>query len=300
MSLTLDEAIARIPFLKDKKVEATPLKGGITNLNYKLESEGKAYVLRITGEQTEKLGISRKAEYLANLEAGKLGIAPEVVYYIEPEGYMVTRFIQGTKLPPEIITKPEYLVKVASKLKLFHEKGPKLPVKFNVFRRIEMLTQVSRQNGANFPKDFDKIRGKVKEAEEALIKDPFVPKPCHNDLLNGNWMEEAGDVKLLDWEYAGMGDIFFDLANFSHHHDLTDEQINVFLKAYFGKSTPKLFARLKIMWPMSEMHEAMWGTTQTKISKLDEDYQAYADKWFERVREHTGASDWDNWLIEVS
>ena len=95
MGLTLEQAIARVPFLKGATdIKTTELKGGITNLNYKLESGGKAYVLRVTGETTGLLGIKRDVEYASNKAAGELGIAPEVYYFIEPEGYLVTRFIK--------------------------------------------------------------------------------------------------------------------------------------------------------------------------------------------------------------
>jgi len=96
-----------------------------------------------------------------------------------------------------------------------------------------------------------------------------------------------------------MGDIFFDLANFSHHHRLNEEQIDNLLYEYFGEVTDKHYARLRLMWPMSELHEAMWGTTQTGISKLEEDFQGYADLWFARVRQHVTDSHWDQWLKVV-
>jgi hypothetical protein len=72
------------------------------------------------------------------------------------------------------------------------------------------------------------------------------------------------------------------------------------LQEYFGEATPKNFARLKLMWPMSEIHESMWGTTQTGISKLDEDFQGYADLWFGRVRQHVTDNRWDQWLRDAS
>ena len=302
MALTLEQAIARVPFLAEAKdVVSTPLTGGITNLNYKIDADGKSYVLRITGANTDKLGIQRDVEYCANLAAGLLGIAPEVLYYIEPEGYLVTRFIKAKRMPPEVITRPENIVRVARKLRLFHRKGPELKAEFNVFRRVEMLAGVSKEKNCKFPFDFNWIRQQMRAVEEALMKDPYIPTPCHDDLLNLNWLDEdvpgeIGEVRLLDWEYAGMGDIFFDLANFSHHHRLEDDQVRLLLQEYFGEVTPKNFARLKLMWPMSEIHEAMWGTTQTGISTLDEDFQGYADLWFARAREHIADPRWEWWL----
>jgi thiamine kinase-like enzyme len=305
MTLTLSEAIARVPFLAEAKdLTSAPLTGGITNLNYRIDAGGQSYVLRITGAGTERLGIRRDVEHQANLAAGRLGVAPEVAYFIEPEGYLLTRFINGKRLPPEEITRPENLLRVVRKLRLFHRRGPDLKGEFNAFRRVEMLTEVSKNAGCRFPVDFDWLMQKMREAEEALLKDPYPPSPCHNDLLNLNWLDEEvpggiGEIRLLDWEYAGMGDIFFDLANFCHHHRLSDDRVRLLLGEYFGEVTAKTFARLKLMWPASEMHEAMWGTTQTGISTLDEDFQGYADLWFGRVREHVVDARWEQWLRDV-
>ncbi|MBK8780456.1 MAG: phosphotransferase family protein [Anaerolineales bacterium] len=305
MTLAIDKAIAKVPFLKDSKnIKKTPLSGGITNLNFKIDADGRSYVIRLAGEGTDQLGIKRDVEYAANYAAGQLGIAPEVVYFIEPEGYIVTRFITGKRIMPEDIVKPDYLARVAKKLRLFHRNAPKLKGEFNVFRRVEMLTKVSKSNNAKFPHDWDFIMKKMREAEKALLKDPYIPTPTHNDLLNLNWLDEEvagdiGEIRLLDWEYAGMGDIFFDLGNFSHHHRLNEEQVDTFLYEYFGEVTDKQYARLRIMWPMSELHEAMWGTTQTGISKLEEDFQGYADLWFGRFRQHVTDFRWEEWLKDV-
>ncbi len=306
MPLTLEQAIARVPFLaKAKGLVSTPLTGGITNLNYKIDADGKSYVLRITGEGTEKLGIRRDVEYCANLAAGQLGIAPEVVFYIEPEGYLLTRFIKGRRMPPEVLRQPDNVVRVVRKIRLFHRRAPRLEAEFNGFRIIELLTKVGRENNCKFPQDFDWIMQEVRRVEHALLKDPYTPTPCHNDLLNLNFLEEEApggidEIRLLDWEYAGMGDVFFDLANFSHNHGLNDEQMRLLLQEYFGEVTPGTWARLRLMWPISELREALWGVAQTGISKLDEDFQGYADLWFGRAREQLTDPRWSQWLKEVA
>ena len=305
MALTLEESISRVPFLRGAKdIKTTPLSGGITNLNYKIETGGKAYVLRITGEDTDKLGIQREVEHQANLAAGRLGVAPEVEYFIEPEGYLLTRFVKGKHISPEVIVRPENIVRVVHKLRLFHRRGPELKGEFNVFRRVEMLTATSKQYNCQFPYDFDWIMAMMRQVEDALLKDAYLPTPCHNDLLNLNWLDEdvageLGEIRLLDWEYAGTGDIFFDLANFCLHHQPNDEMVRLLLQDYFGEVTPRNYARLKLMWPMAGIHEAMWGTTQTGISTLDEDFQGYADLWFGRVRQCLTDWRWDQWLKDV-
>lgn len=305
MTLAIDKAIAKVPFLANSKnIKKTPLSGGITNLNFKIDADGRSYVIRLAGEGTEQLGIKRDVEHAANKAAGELGIAPEIMYFIEPEGYIVTRFINGKPIPPDVLKQPDYLSNVVKKIRLFHRRGPKLNGEFNVFQRVEMLTKVSKGNGAKFPGDWDWILQKMNDAKMALEKDPYTPTPCHNDLLNLNWIneeiaDEIGELRLMDWEYAGMGDIFFDIGNFSHHHRLNDDQVRYFLREYFGEVNDKHYARLRLMWPMSELHEAMWGTTQTGISKLEEDFQGYANLWFGRFRQHVTDYRWEQWLKDV-
>jgi thiamine kinase-like enzyme len=306
MSLTLEQAIGRIPFLKDARgLRITELKGGITNRNYKIESDGKAYVLRITGEDTDLLGIRRDVEYAASKAAGELGVGPEVYYFIQPEGYLLTRFIRGKHIPTEVIGRPENIRRVAEKVRLFHTRAPALPSEFNAFRAVESLAKVSREHQAQFPVDFGDLMARVEQVEAAFLKNPYAPAPCHCDLLNLNFMDEEmpggkSELRILDWEYAGMGDIFFDLANFGHHHHLSDEIVRVLLQAYFGEVRPRDFARLKLLWPVSEMREALWGTTQTGISKLDEDFQGYAEQWFANARNSMSDPRWPQWLKDVT
>jgi thiamine kinase-like enzyme len=306
MTLTLEQAIARVPFLAQAaNVTTTPLSGGITNLNYRIDADGKSYVLRITGAGTDRLGIRRDVEYEANLAAGRLGIAPEVLYYIEPEGYLLTRFIKGKTMPPAVMRQPDNIVRVVKKLRLFHRRGPRLKAEFNGFRNVEHLISIAKEHKCAFPFDFDWIMQETQAIEAALCKNPYTPTPCHDDLLNLNFLDEevpgeTGEVRLLDWEYAGMGDVFFDLANFSHNHGLNDEEVRLLLQEYFGEVTSKDVARLMLMWPVSELREAMWGTAQTGLSKLDEDFQGYADLWFGRVRQHLADPRWSQWLVDVA
>ena len=71
----------------------------------------------------------------------------------------------------------------------------------------------------------------------SVARGPQAPRPCHNDLLNANFIAAGSAIWLVDWEYAGMGDRFFDLANFSINHELDDAQNEQLLEAYFGRWT---------------------------------------------------------------
>lgn len=295
MALTLEEAIGRVPQWKGAKPKTTPLGGGITNQNYRVDIGDESFVLRIVGEKTELLGINREYEYAANLAAGNLGIAPQVYYYIQPEGYLVTRFITARPLPPDEIRQPENLQKVAELVKKFHAM-PHIPGSFSVYQIVEDYAKTALSYNVNLPENFEWLREQMYTAKQAFDKDSLPLCPCHNDLLNENFLQQDGKIYLLDWEYAGMGDPFFDLANFAVHHKLTDEEDRYFLSCYFDQVTQTRWARLKIMKILSDFREAMWAVVQIGISKLDFDYQAYADKHFDRMTQNINDPRWGQWL----
>jgi thiamine kinase-like enzyme len=299
MALSAEEAIARIPPWKNAVgLKISTLGGGITNQNFRVDVNGESFALRLPGENTGLLGVNREYEYAANTIAGKAGIAPEVIYFIRPEGCIVTRFIDGREIPPEEMRRPERIQEIVALLHKIHSM-PGLPGTFSAFRTVEDYSKIAQQYKVKFPDDFENLTARMYNAEKALDSKPRRLCPCHNDLLNANFL--MGDkIYILDWEYAGMGDPFFDLANFSNHHELSDEQAGFLLESYFGKYTPAQWAHLKIMQIMSDLREAMWGLVQTGISKLDFDFRGYADKFFERVFTNIYHPEWNPWLMEVS
>ena len=93
-------------------------------------------------------------------------------------------------------------------------------------------------------------------------------------------------MRIVDWEYAGMGDRFFDLANFSVNHELTDDQNEELLTAYFGELAEADLSALRLMRFMSDFREAMWGVVQQGLSELDFDFAAYASRALRAPRAH--------------
>jgi thiamine kinase-like enzyme len=273
-----EEIAARVWPGRETKLEV--LGGGITNRNFKVTVGGEAFVLRIGGKDTELLGIDREAEHAATLAAAELGIAPEVVAFLEPEGYLVTRFIDGNVLPPEEVRRPETLRRVAGALRRIHEGAP-FPTHFNSFRVVEAYLAIARERGVAEPDGYRSTKQTADAIESARGDQP--EHPCHNDLLNANFIAANGDIRIVDWEYAGMGDRFFDLANFSINHELSDAENELLLAAYFGELDGADVAALRLMRFMSDFREAMWGVVQQGLSELDFDFVGYADEHFARL-----------------
>ena len=298
MTPTLEEAIARVPMWQAASdIRVAPLEGGITNRNYRVDVGNESFHLRLAGENTAMLGIDREHEYHAAQVAGGLGIAPEVVYFIRPEGYLITRFIKGRPIPVEELRQPENIQRLVDALRKLHTL-PHIPGVFNAFQVVRDYTAIAKRYDVHFPENFDWLIHQMNQAESALMVQPLSPRPCHNDLLNANFLL-ADRLYILDWEYAGMGDIFFDLANFSNNQELSPEDDRLLLDCYFGEVTPQDLAHLNIMKIMSDFREAMWGQVQVGISDLEFDFREYADKHFDRLMQNIRNPNWNRWLEEV-
>src|SRR5207248_773593 len=110
-------------------------------------------------------------------------------------------------------------------------------------------------------------------------------RPCHDDLLAANFIHDGERVWIVDWEYAGMGDPAFDLANFAVNNDLDEDGDRALLEAYGGGVDYDVHVLFRFM---SDFREAMWGVVQQALSELDFDFAAYAEEHFERL-ERTAA-----------
>jgi thiamine kinase-like enzyme len=132
------------------------------------------------------------------------------------------------------------------------------------------------------------------------LADPIEPRPCHNDLLNANFIDDGQRIRIIDWEYAGMGDPFFDLGNFSINHELRPDEDELLLEAYDGAIDPRRLARLTLMRVVSDFREAMWGVLQQGVSTLDVDFVAYATAGFDRLLRNAGSPRFEHALATVA
>ncbi|MCI0635315.1 MAG: choline kinase family protein [Actinobacteria bacterium] len=280
----LEAAVERVWPGRDARVEV--LGGGITNHNLKVEVDGERFVLRVAGKDTGLLGIDRHVELEATQAAAAAGIGPEVVAFVEPEGWLVTRFVEGEIPAPERMREPEMLMRVAAALRAFHD-GPAIPGAFDSFRVVEVYRDTAIARGGGAPDAYEWAHAIARRIEAKRSDDE--PVPCHNDLLNANFLDNGERLRIVDWEYAGMGDRFFDLANFSINHALDATASAILLEAYFGEIGEADAHALELMRFMSDFREAMWGVVQSTVSELDFDFVGYAADHFARL-ERTAAS----------
>ena len=294
----LEPVLRAIPELAEGELEIAPLPGGITNHNYLVGVAGSPdrVVVRVPGRDTHLLGIDREAEVAATRSAAALGIGPEVVAYLAADGLIVTRYLAGRVLVPADLATPAVLDRVAIALRTLHA-GPAIPGTFDPVATGRTYIEQARARGVTISPLALEAASVVDRIASTGLSDRTAMAPCHNDLLAANLIDDGSAIRIVDWEYAAMGDPRFDLANLAQDNELDDASLVALLTTYDGRPPDdRRLAELTLMRVVSDFREAAWGVLQQAISGLDEDFVAYADRHFERMREVAAASSFDEAL----
>jgi thiamine kinase-like enzyme len=298
----LTEVVARLAaLLGPREGTVVQLEGGITNRNFRVNFGGTDYVVRLPGKRTALLGIDREAECIANKAAAELGIAPKVAAMLTEPSALVTAFVSGREMRADELREPETIAEVAHDLRSLHDSGTELPTGFDSFRLVEQYAETGRANGSEPPAGYDEALEAAHKIERAVRDQPgHEPVPAHNDLLPANFLRDGDRMQLIDWEYAGMGDRWFDLGNFAVNNELDDDQEDQLLEAYFGEAPDdRKRATLKLFRFMSDFREGMWGVVQAGVSELDFDFRDYAQKHFDRLEKARTDPRFKGWIEEA-
>jgi thiamine kinase-like enzyme len=294
---TLGPISARLGELEGDPV---PLEGGITNRNYRVRFAGSDVVVRLPGKDTDLLEIDRVAEKAAGEMAARAGVGPAVVAMLEDPPCLITQFVVGESMREEELREPGALAEVAAALRSLHACEERLPVEFSSFRIVETYAARMAARGAEVPSSYEWALATAHRIEAALTGPEHEPVPCHNDLLAANFIRSPQGVRIVDWEYAGMNDRYFDLGNFAVNNELDEAQEAELLSAYFEAPASECrLASLQLMRFMSDFREAMWGAVQSTISDLDFDFTGYCAKHFDRMRDQSADGRLERLLEEA-
>jgi thiamine kinase-like enzyme len=299
MDQHIERILRQIPGWSISEAVVSPLVGGITNQNYRVDIGGESFVLRIGGRGTNLLGIDRQRESICTAIAAQVGVGAQVLHFLAAEDVLITRFITGASISPETAAQPETLRRIINSMRRYHA-GPAFPGSFSPFETVRNYHKLALKHSVKFPDTLTTVFVLMAQIEAALAEAGMDQvKSCHNDLLASNFIDDGRNIWIVDWEYAGMGDIFFDLGNFAVNQSLNDEQCQLLLQYYFGEVRPADLAHLHLMRLGSDLRESFWGFLQLGISELDFDYREYAHHHLNRFLHNVETSPFEQWLRDV-
>lgn len=210
--------------------------GGLTNHTYKVVlKNGEKYVVRIPGEGTEEM-IVRSDEMISTKLACDLGVDAQMLYFGE-DGSKVTEYIKdAVTMSAETLHETEHIEQMAEIFKKMHSCGVDTGVPFEVFEMAAGYEKIIFDKNVPMFDDYAEMKAEVMKIKAEIDNSIETKKvPCHNDALCENWVVGNGRMYLIDWEYAGMNDGMWDLADVSIEAGFDDECDKLFLTAYLGK-----------------------------------------------------------------
>ena len=236
------EDLPRIAELMEKATGAGAFRGidrlgGLTNHSYHVTgADGKEYVVRIPGEGTEEL-INRKDEKVSTTLACEVGVDARMLLF-EDDGAKVTEYVpNAVTMSAESMRQERHIDQAAEIFRRIHSCGRDTGVPFDVFDMAAGYEKIIYGEKVPMYPDYDEVKARVmaiKAEVDAAGRAPLVP--CHNDPLCENWVEGDGRMYLIDWEYAGMNDGMWDLADISIEAAYDDERDERLLRQYLGQA----------------------------------------------------------------
>jgi len=214
--------------------------GGLTNHTYHVTLEdGAEYVVRIPGEGTEEL-IVRSDERISTALACDLGIDAELLYF-GADGSKVTRYIpNAVTMSAATLHEKEHIDQMAAIFQKLHTCGVDTGVPFEVFDMAAGYEKIICDKNVPMFDDYAAVKATVMDIKNQVDARTEIAKvPCHNDALCENWVVGDGRMYLIDWEYAGMNDGMWDLADVSIEAGFDQAHDEMFLRSYLEREPDK-------------------------------------------------------------
>lgn len=210
-SRILDNICKTLGCVRDAITDVAPVKAGLTNLSTLFSVRGEKYIYRHPGTGTEEI-VNRHAETFALRVAKELGLDDTFIYEDPDEGWKISRYIEGcTELD---YTNRAQVAQALRMVRTLHTSGKVSPYSFDFYQEGVALAGMLRDMNYPLPRDFDALAARVGDVAAKMHAEAGKPVLCHNDFYGPNLLVRGSEMRLIDWEYAAMGDAACDLGNF--------------------------------------------------------------------------------------
>lgn len=292
--LTRENVIELMPELEKSHIQISELKGGITNKLFRVrDDEGGDYVFRLYGAKTE-LFIDRDLEMKTMKLLEPFTVSPKVVKYLPEKSVTIIEFIEGYTLQNEDFLKEELMENIIRSIKIVHESGVSIPKIFDPLVEVKNYYNILSEINPDYP-EFD-ITGTIRVLEQlsekaAVSRDSYVL--CHNDLLADNFMlvKDTGKFKepmyLIDWEYAGMNTVYYEIADMFQEVLVPREVERKFLELYWEHTDMERQVYMtELFKPFPDIFWFLWSLIQLNVSSIQFDYYTYGKVKYENALEN--------------
>jgi thiamine kinase-like enzyme len=297
----LDRVLEQVPELAAADRRVSALAGGMTNRNYRVSTARGDYVVRLSASQAGELGIDRDNEHHNSVAAAAVGVGAPVIARVRDPEALVVGFLPGRTLSPADFRDARRIPALADVLRRLHGAAP--------FARDFDMSAVQRryhaivvENGYPLPSDYDRYAGRAAEMAEVLAVTRTQTRPCHNDLMPGNFIESGGAgsaMRVVDYEYSGNNDPCYDLGDAINELEIAPVLAEQLVTAYHGRPNPKELARARLWSLMSKWGWSLWGAIRVGATG-DEEIREWAQALWARAVAEFESPDFEPLLARAT
>jgi thiamine kinase-like enzyme len=258
----------------------TILGGGLTNRNYRIDTNAGACVMRVSDTVPGLLGINRVNEKINTQRSYEAGIGPAVIDSLLEEGVLLISWINARTLHPEDMQGNIGLLKrMAVSLQKLHA-APAFEGTFHFPSMRKKYLQTVLKNGYFIPEQYLQIEPLITALENELAVSPEPLVSCNNDLLAENFMDDGDKIWIIDYEYSGLNEASFEIGNLASESGLSDPDLTILCEAYWKKQSPEKVARAQSWSMIARFGWVMWASIQSAVSSIDFDFKTWGiKKW---------------------
>jgi thiamine kinase len=220
------------------------IEHGVTNESWIARTTQRSLVVRFNSPHAADLGVDRQSEKRVLQIASHAGVGPRVLRCDLDAQVLITELLPGTPWSVEYARSTTGIARLAALMREVHAISL-----VDGIKHVDALSVLEHYWSVLDQRGYLELAGSAEQRATARVfgmqlREELRPRLCHNDVHHLNIMDDGCRVRLLDWEYAGVGDPFFDLAGICCYHDYDPEQREQLLQHYLGRADTKARARL--------------------------------------------------------
>ncbi len=274
----------QLDVLRGRRLEVCELGGGLTNRNYRVTTDdGGDYVVRVSSTETGLLAIDRDAERHNTTAAWLAGVGAPVIEALPDRNVLVVGFLPGRTLQAPDVRDPATIPRIAAAVRTLHA-GPEFLGSFDMRSIRRRYLDVVTEHGFRLPADYLDLAPRVEALEAALVPGAETPRPCNNDLLAANLIDDGERVWLIDYEYSGMNEPSFELGNIASESGLEREELAALVAAYWGRGSRSKTCRAEAWSLLARYGWTLWASIQASVSPIDFDFWSWGMEKYDSAR----------------
>lgn len=294
----VEEEIGKVPQWRGQSIRYTPVTGGLSNSNWRIDVEGDKtpYFLKIPGDGSSEY-VDFVNSHEASRRAGESGVGPRVVSINEETGVEIIEFLESYRACTNSDLKNLDIARQIISLYLELHAGAPLPHTKTIFDSVDAYLEQVKHLGVVLPHFSGKVLKEYETAKAAFLASGLNIVPCHNDPMPGNFLIADGlPMRMIDYEFASNNESSYELAVMVTEYFYDEQKLLACIETYCGNTAWSTVSRIQVACAVADVNWGLWACVKRQYDERPFDYYKYGSWKLGRARAKMNDPRWGSWL----